>query len=160
MFANFRFKRIGLQPEIIFSTQGFFTDLVVTTGSSQTIYQTRWNFSYVNIPVIVKVYPSKKFYFEAGPQLGFLVAAHGDFPENPSGSQTNRIRVNIKEDFKSTDMGASLGLGYDFSFGLSVGGRFNLGLTEIYEEGFPPVEMKNRVFQLSVGYSLLSFARK
>lgn len=127
--------KFAVQPELLFSTQGTKFD-----GDGDGKY----NFSYLNVPVMAKFYVADKFSLEAGPQIGFLLSAKakaGDEDED------------VKDSFKSIDFGVNFGAGYDFTENLSAGIRYNLGLANILdtEEG-NDTKIKNSVFSLSVGY--------
>src|SRR5689334_22226541 len=112
-FTLFKFTKIGIQPEIVFSEQG---SKVKISGSD-----IESNFSYVNIPVILKLYTVAGINLQAGPQWGFLTSAKFD-------------DENIKDNLKSTDFGLALGAGWDLPFGLTIDGRYNLGLKNVSDE--------------------------
>ncbi|WKL45797.1 porin family protein [Flavobacterium pectinovorum] len=100
-------KKLYIQPELLFSTQGAKFDRY---NGDRNI-----NLSYINIPVVAKYYITKQFSVEAGPQLGLLVSSK-----------------NI-EDEKSVDAGFNLGAGYNFTDNFSVGIRYTIGLTSVYD---------------------------
>jgi len=53
--------------------------------------------------------------------------------------------------FKGTDLALDLGAAYDFQNGFLVGGRFNVGLTDIAKDN-PDKAVTNSVFQLYLGF--------
>src|SRR5690349_5098274 len=59
-FAQFRGERVGIQPEILFSQQG---STLKYSGSPDV----KSNFSYVNIPVVVKLYTIAGINLQVGP---------------------------------------------------------------------------------------------
>lgn len=122
--------QFALQPEVVYSQQGLKTNV---TGTETTL-----KLDYVNIPVMLQYMFDNGFRIEAGPQLGFLVNAK-------VGSLDN------KEDYKSTDVGVGLGLGYLSYSGFGVSGRYNFGLTNINEYE-PSNKIMNRVGQIGVFY--------
>ena len=131
-FALIKVNRIGIQPEVIFSQQG---SKVKIAGDDFDA-----NFSYINIPVILKLYTVAGINLQVGPQFGFLSRAEVDGDD-------------VKESFKNSDVSLALGAGWDLPFGLKIDARYNLGLTKIDES--PQYEgIKNQVIQLSVGYTL------
>jgi len=90
---------------------------------------------YVNVPIVFKYYLVKRLNLHVGPQFGFLVS---DFDTS-----------EFEDSYKSTDVSGVVGLGLDLPLGFRVDGRYNFGLTE-----FLP-DVKNNVFSLSVGWSIL-----
>ena len=138
-FALLRGERIGIQPEILFSQQG---STLKYSGSPDI----KTNFSYMNIPVVVKLYTIAGINLQVGPQFGFLTSA--EFNDE-----------DAKEELKKTDFSLALGVGWDLPFGLTVDGRYNWGLSDINENigqgsGAPVATIKNQVWQVSVGYKL------
>lgn len=140
-FVLFRGERIGFQPEVIFSQQGSKFDYSGTPDLES-------NFSYVNIPLIVKLYTIAGINLQVGPQIGFLTKAEW---ESPTGTE------DIKNDLKSTDISLGLGVGWDLPFGLSLDARYNLGLNDNASSGAPVSDLKNQVIQISAGYKLFKF---
>ncbi|HEX6890098.1 MAG TPA: porin family protein [Chryseolinea sp.] len=134
-FAQFRGERVGFQPEILFSQQG---STVKYSGQPDI----KSNFSYVNIPLIVKLYTIAGINLQVGPQIGLLTSAEYNDQD-------------IKDELKSTDFSLALGVGWDLPFGLTVDGRYNWGLSDIAEGSGASVEtVKNQVWQFSVGWKI------
>jgi hypothetical protein len=83
----------------------------------------------------------------AGPQLGFLLDAS-------SGG------VSGTDGFNAIDVGLGFGIGGKFDSGMSLGFRYNLGLSNILNldtTGLPSgvsVSMTNQVMQFSLGFAL------
>src|SRR5688500_4947256 len=121
-FALIKGKKIGFQPEVVFSQQG-----------SKFKYNTndpalKANFSYVNIPLIFKLYTIAGINLQVGPQIGLLTSAkREDFTTGTSGPVTEK---DIKDDLKKTDFSLALGVGWDLPFGLTIDGRYNWGLSD------------------------------
>ena len=90
---------------------------------------------YVNVPIVFKYYLVKRLNLHVGPQFGFLVS---DFDAS-----------EFEGSYESTDVSGVVGFGLDLPLGFRVDGRYNFGLTE-----FLP-DVKNNVFSLSVGWSIL-----
>jgi hypothetical protein len=145
-------EKFGFQPEIIFSQQG---SKFKYSTSSPSLKQ---NFSYVNIPLIFKLYTIGGINLQVGPQIGLLTSAEReDFAVGQMGGAITK--EDIKNDLKKTDISLALGVGVDLPFGLTVDGRYNWGLTDnddgaITNSGAPIGQIKNQVWQLSVGYKL------
>ena len=119
--------KFSFQPELMYSGQGYsFNDNTIAL-------------SYLNVPLMGKYYVTKGLSVEAGPQIGFLLAAKNE-------------KTDVKDSFNTVDFGVNFGLGYKLENGLNFGVRYNLGLTDINNlEGYS-AKNKNGVFQLSVGY--------
>ena len=133
-YSLFKFGKIGLQPEFIFSQQGSKVDL----GN--------WDAKYINIPIILKLYLAAGFNLQAGPQFGFLNKAELD-------------GNNIKDDLKNSDVSLGLGLGWDLPVGLKLDARYNMGLTDNSDD--PAYEtIKSQVFQLSLGFRIFHLGKK
>jgi hypothetical protein len=129
-------EKFAIQPELLFSAQGADGD-----GGN-------FSLSYINVPVMAKFYVADKFNLEAGPQIGFLTSAK---------VKTQGMSIDAKELFNSTDFGMNFGAGYDFTENLSVGARYNVGISKLFSEEFEnalgsDVTVHNSVFSVSLGY--------
>ena len=150
-FFLIKAAKFGVQPEIIFSQQGSKVEI-----NSQNFES---NFSYVNIPIMLKLYTVAGINLQAGPQFGFITNA-----ETPIQDQLNPGSYkmqDVKDKMKSSDFTLALGLGWDLPFGLTIDGRYNMGLSRIYEDA-PSQQTesaKNQVFQVSLGYKLFQFGK-
>lgn len=151
-FVLIKAAKFGIQPEILFSQQGSKVEI-----NSQNFES---NFSYVNIPVIVKLYLAAGINLQVGPQFGFVTKA-----ETPIADQLNpgSYKVeDVKDKMKSSDITAALGLGWDLPFGLTIDARYNMGLSKIYDQApstQQTTDAKNQVFQLSLGYKLIKLGK-
>jgi len=122
--------QFALQPELVYSMQG------------GKFGGTNFNLDYLNIPVIVQYMFDNGFRLQAGPQLGLLVRAK---------AEGNNTSVDVKDDFKTMDLGLSLGAGYihvPSSFGIDI--RYNIGLSDITENS--NVQSNSRGIQVGVFY--------
>ena len=128
-FAEIKISdKFAVQPELLYSAQGAKFD------------DGNFNLNYINIPVMAKYYVADAFSLEAGPQLGFLMSAKADGKD-------------FKELCNSTDFAFNLGAGYDLNEQMSLGLRYNIGLSDI-EKDLKPGESgsTNSSLQLSFGY--------
>ncbi|KAA5821423.1 PorT family protein [Algibacter amylolyticus] len=120
-------EKFAFLPELMYSIQGFSVgDDVVALN-------------YLNLPLMGKYYISKGFSVEAGPQIGFLLSAKDE-------------DIDVKDNFKTVDFGANLGIGYKLDSGLNFGARYNLGLSNINDVEGASDSFRNGVFQVTVGY--------
>jgi hypothetical protein len=147
-FVLIKLSKIGIQPEVLLSQQG---SKFKYAGSPDL----KANFSYVTVPVIVKLYTIAGINIQAGPQFGFLTSAKAEDYDVASGKVTEQ---SIKDDLKKTDFSVALGLGWDLPFGLMVNGRYNWGLSDI-NSGASGSTIKNQVWQVSVGYKLFKIGK-
>ncbi len=127
-------ESIGIQPEVVFSAQG-----------AKDEDDVKYNLNYLNIPVLAKYRTPSGFFAETGPQIGFLMSAK---------AKDDNDSEDIKDDFKGTDFSWVFGLGYQTQSGFGVNGRFNLGLSNIIEDGDDDFKVKNSVIQVGVFYVL------
>lgn len=141
-FTLIKFSKIGIQPEIILSQQG--SKVKYNTGNN---FES--NFSYVNIPVILKLYTIAGINLQAGPQFGFLT--NDPVVKDPQGN-------TIDSAYKKSDVSLGLGAGWDLPFGLTIDARYNLGLSKI-EDDASLEATKNQVFQVSLGYKLIKLGK-
>ncbi|NLR63536.1 PorT family protein [Chitinophaga varians] len=129
----------AIQPELLYSGQGaklkssYLGGLITTEGTLKT--------DYINIPVMVQYSIVPAFYLEAGPQLGILAGAK---------VKGGNVSVDIKDQMKTVDFGIGVGFGYKFDMGLGVSGRYNFGLTNIYDSD--KTTNKNSVAQIGLFY--------
>ncbi|MWB94674.1 outer membrane beta-barrel protein [Flavobacterium sp. GA093] len=147
--------KFSIQPELLYSAQGAKYDF--SEPEFDSFEEGKLKLAYLNIPVMAKFYVTEKFTVEAGPQIGFLLSAKDDYSGSFMGESYSE-NEDVKDGYKSIDFGVNFGAGYDFTENLSVGLRYNLGLSNIVEtedaEEFDvdDVSVQNSVFSLSVGY--------
>jgi len=137
-FTLIKVGKIGIQPEVLFSKQG--SKVKVNTGDFDA------NFSYINIPIIVKLYTVAGINLQIGPQFGFLSRAEID-------------NQDMKDSFKNSDVSLALGAGWDLPFGIKIDARYNLGLTKIEDDAVFN-NVKNQVIQVAVGYTLFKLGKQ
>lgn len=136
-FGLFKFTKIGIQPEVLFSQQG------ATFKQAGEEFDVKT--AYMSIPVMVKLYLIGGLNLQAGPQFGFLTKAEYDGND-------------VKESLKNSDLSANVGLGWDLPFGLTIDARYNIGLSDIGDEqGLP--DLKSRVIQVSLGYKIIKIGK-
>ena len=131
---SFISENFSIQPELMYSQQGY-----VLTNSNGTFTQ---KLNYINLPLMLKAYPSQNLFLEAGPQIGLAVSHKEEYDGLFSGSQ--------EYDPNSFDWGINFGGGFKTDSGISLGVRYHLGLGDLYDEG----KAQNRVWQFSVGFDL------
>lgn len=146
VFANIGItKMVAFQPELLYSQKGAKVPLVGINGPAG---DASWRFHYVDVPLAFHVNAAGLF-FEAGPQVGFLVAAQ---------SKYGSYSTDIKASYNTVDFGYLAGLGYQRKSGLGIGLRYNGAFTNVsksftagnttYQE-----RARNSVFQAYLSYS-------
>lgn len=128
-------EQFSLQPEVIYSAQGGKED-----GGDGEL-----NFDYINVPIMAKYYATEALSIEAGPQFGILVNSKisGEGEE-----------LDLDDITKSFEFGLGVGLSYKILENLFVSGRYNIGLSNIWDDNEFDDDFKqhNNVIQISVGY--------
>ena len=130
----------SVQAELLYSQKG----AAARNDSS------RIQLNYVDLPVLLR-YDAHRFFVEAGPQMGWLVAAN----KTQRGSAT----LDEKPLFRAVAVGYALGVGYQLSGNLGVGLRYSgdfraVGKPDTYSYQYvaTPAHPRNRVLQLSATY--------
>ncbi len=163
--AEIRFTdMIALQPEVLFSMQGARTvDRTNDIVGNRFEEESSVNLGYINVPVMLKIYPTKSFFLEGGPQVGFLISAKSKNEDTSNFVDGTSIveseTVDIKDNLKTLDVAFNLGLGYDFTENLFINARYSLGLTNVYDTpdflgglGVTELDAKNGTISVNVGY--------
>lgn len=142
-------EKLAIQPELLYSTQGAtFKSINVNVGGVDYSVDGKFDFAYLNIPVMLKYYVAKNFSLEAGPQIGFLTSAK--LVVEVQGTSTEQ---DFKSNLESIDFGLNLGAGYDFTKQVSAGFRYNLGLANIAKaQPGDDSKVRNSVVSISLGY--------
>ncbi|WP_417874952.1 porin family protein [Xanthomarina gelatinilytica] len=145
-------ERFSLQPEVMYSGQGFDVKEIDQDNIFDTNENIEYQLDYIQVPVLLKAYLVKGLSIEAGPQFGFKIHEELDFQPNNDGGD---IEINEDDSYvKDFDTGLVLGTAYKFDNGFFVNGRYNMGLTNIFEDNtiFENVDAKNAVWQFGIGF--------
>ena len=126
----------SLQTEVLYSGEGFKTDIQTPLSDGKLEYQ----IDYISVPVLAKIYVTEGLSFELGPQFNFKVNEQVDDSSVSGGTEYDEA-----EDF---EFGVAGGLTFQTSVGLFATGRYTYGLTDVIKD----VDAKNSVFQIGVGY--------
>jgi hypothetical protein len=146
-FAQLKFTKVAIQPEILFSQQG--SKVTFDQGDIES------NYNYFNIPVMVKLYTIAGINLQVGPQFGFVAGGEEKVTNRTTGITTTE---DAKDVLKGSDISAALGVGWDLPFGLTIDGRYNLGLSDVNKNS-AAAEIKNQVWQISLGYKFFKFGK-
>jgi len=130
-------SKFGLQPEAMYSGQGFRVEAAGATVG-------KLHAAYINVPILLKYKTSSGFFIEAGPQAGFLL--------NAKVLSFANSMVDVTSSYKSTDFSAVFGLGYLSFANIGIDARYNLGLTNIIKD-ISNGQQKNNVIQIGIFYA-------
>ena len=158
-------EKIWVEAGIDYAFQGAKLKSFVFNNSSLTTKtnlksSSEWTTQQFNIPLWFK-YDFNGFRPKVGINLGFLTNINLDVnidnPTNPS-NPNNKVSFSPSPD-NAFDFGLGFGAEYNLNSGLFFDATFNLGLSELSTKKYskdrnflPPVNFKNRVFQIGVGY--------
>ncbi len=154
-FAEYRFGRvIGLQLEAVYSRQG--TAAKYTYGDYPDEKERMCiKADYINIPLLIKIYPLEKLSIDLGPQFGFATKVKQTYKavDTEDGRDVYKNGSNIPSDFyKSFDLSIAMGVSYQITDMIEVSARYNLGVTDLVENGMlDDNSHKNRVLQIGMG---------
>lgn len=140
-------EAFAIQPEILFSTRG--NEIESDGFIDQT---TRFNLSYIDVPILAVFKIGKAFEIHAGAYGGFLVGAN----IKTKGDLGDSFDDLDRDNFKSFDYGLVGGVGFNFG-ATQIGARYNLGLQEIAEsDGARAIlgDSKNSLGQLYIALRL------
>jgi hypothetical protein len=133
---SFISESFSIQPELMYSQQGY----EIKDSNGNVTFTQKLN--YINLPIMLKVYPAKSFFLEAGPQIGLAISNKEEY----SGFFNSSQEYNPN----NFDWGMNFGAGFKTDSGISFGARYHLGLGDLYDEA----KAYNRVWQFSVGFDL------
>ena len=126
----------GLQPELLFSNQGFMVD-----GNAI-------HFNYITVPLMIKLNFGRSefsgnFNLEFGPSFSYLVAV------SPNSTVIgNEYDIRLSDLTNGRDIGVSVGMGYETRFGLIIGARYTHGLSDMANN----LLWRNSVIAISLGW--------
>ncbi|MDR0414380.1 MAG: PorT family protein [Prevotellaceae bacterium] len=144
VYVSYAFsERVDAQAEMAFSQQGGGFKLLLPDGSS---VNRKLRQSYVNIPLLAAIKPVKRLPLSilVGPQLGFCV------------KRTFGEDMGSEPGYKIFDLSAAFGVQYTLIEHLSLGLRYNVGVTPSVKLTDEPNSIKgarNNVLQLTVGWT-------
>ncbi|QAA80594.1 PorT family protein [Aequorivita sp. H23M31] len=159
-------KNFYLQPELLYSAQGikaeYFHVMSVEKRVAKVHRNIQLDLHYLNIPIMAKVYLLEGFALEVGPQLGFIISAKKNVKVDVSGELSDEAinvvkaeyavgKSDVKEAFKTVELGLGFGPTYQSEMGILLGARFTFGFTGVYKDSSGPTQ-ENKVIQFFAGY--------
>jgi len=151
-------EQFSFQPELMYSMQGYKQEYKTTFAGTIVVLDGVLKLDYINIPLMAKYYVAEGFSIQAGPQVGFLIAANSEYTSETSfGGEVISKTENrdVKDETKNIDFGLNFGVGYKMDNGLFIDARYNLGLFDIADERGDNDDAKstNGVLNFAIGYS-------
>jgi len=125
--------KLGFEADVLFSTKGT-KGLLFKDENGNSIGTTDLKFSYIDMPVVIKIYMAKVLSFQLGAQYSVLL-------------NSNSLGVYSDEKWKNSDLSAVVGFGLDV-LKLHVSARYNYGLTSIDAAG---ADVKSNMVTLTLG---------
>ncbi len=156
-FAEYRFGRvIGLQLEAVYSRQG---DATKYSGDYFSLPDIKGRvclkLDYINIPLLIKIYPLEKLSIDLGPQFGFVTKAKETYKEvdTSDSREVYKWGESLPGDrYNSFDLSIAMGVSYQITDMIEVSARYNLGVTDITKgDYFDGKDHMNRVLQIGMG---------
>lgn len=144
-------EKFSIQPELLYNSVGAALDETDSFEGVTVDFESTIKLDYISLPIMAKYYVADGLSLEAGPQVGFLLSATGEF-EASGGGFSESGSEDIKDDFKSIDFGLGFGAGYKLPNGLNFSARYVLGLANIAENDGEDFSAQNNVLQVSVGF--------
>lgn len=111
-------KLIAIQPELMYSQQGY----EIKTNS----YKYTQKLNYINLPIMIKIYPANGFYLEVGPQIGYAITHKEEFDSSLVDSE-RALEPN------SFTWGVNGGIGFVSESGFGINARYHYGLGEVVD---------------------------
>lgn len=146
LFAS---RAFTLQPEVNFSTKGN----KVEFNRGVIDQETKFNLSYIDIPVLAVFKLGKAAEVHAGAYWAYLVGANID----TDGDLIDDFERVDRDNFEKWDYGLVGGLGFNLGKGAQIGARYNYGLNKIAaSRGAKALlgDTKNSVAQVYIAFNL------
>ncbi|MFC6996167.1 porin family protein [Rufibacter roseus] len=144
---------LSIQPELLYTQKGYtYRDQAFTLGTENITRQGDVIFNYVELPVFLRV-NTGVLYFEAGPQVSYLVHITNESEErigNSSFEQSNRIN---KDNMAEFEIGYGAGLGLQTPGGFNLNLRYNGSINSLAKENNDELTNgRHSAFLLTIGY--------
>lgn len=146
-------KFLSVSADVMYSKEGFKVETNYQGVGSTLDY----NLGYLNIPILANFYVWKGFNIKAGIQPSIKLSGKVGLTEGESSGAWDQLTNNIKNGAFSIPVG----IGYTFSWGLTMDLRYNIGLTNNVDNptmdgGTSPLAgsaFKSQVLTLMVGWA-------
>ncbi|OGX88958.1 porin family protein [Hymenobacter coccineus] len=138
----------SIQPELLYSMKGYRFRASDGLGGGPLVDK-RQSLNYIDVPILARINAGGLF-FEAGPQLGYLVSAKYSVDGNGNNSSSS---YRSRDGYRKVDFGYAAGLGYQLAAGPGIGLRYN-GSFKNFAEYYNGQGIRNSAFQLYLTYML------
>ncbi len=108
--------KIGFQPEVLYSMQGFRVASVGNVG-----------IHYLSVPLLITFPVTEGLELQVGPQVSYMINSR-------VGVVNDLFSITYKGLFHNFDAGAVAGVEYKVSDNISLGGRYYLGMTDVNKD--------------------------
>jgi len=143
--------KFSVAAGVLYSMQGYKASVEVNNVHvNMTI-----KLDYINLPIVFNAYVYKGLALKFGVQPGFNISSKIT-DSTDDYSSTGPLGMDVK----TFDLSFPVGLSYETKFGLVIDARYNIGVTNAYDEQiynvntntFEDVFSRNCVAQLTIGY--------
>jgi hypothetical protein len=145
-------KHIGIQPELVYSQQGFMTTTDLSGTGMGGVVDAKYRMNYLNLPILVKLYVVKYLSIDFGPQFGYSLSRNvvidGRTIELDEAMDAANEILGTNYKFNDFDVSFAVGLSYKIEGKFDISARYNIGLND-YVKGDPS---KHSVIQVGFGY--------
>ena len=151
---------VSIQPELLYSQKGYkradYTTTNTTTGQ-QLRYEGKVNYSYLDLPILLKINAGPVF-FEAGPQFSYMLSIKDntevtDVATGVDFESYNRIDKDALAEF---EVGYAAGVGVQIPMGLTLNVRYNGSVSALAKDDNNDELANGRhsVYQATLGFKL------
>lgn len=164
IFVNYKFNGtiMAIQPELSYVRSG---GMLNYSDINDLKYNIKFNYENIRIGFLVKAYPFGGFNIMAGPCLGYNFSPTNIYYKSNSESIYGPD-LNTQQQLRNVlkgrpDFGIIAGIGYEFSFGLSIEACYTFGVSDVIEtqiNGYRFIENSNKTHsvQLTLGWAISS----
>lgn len=142
-------KNFVFRPGVQFNIKGGKAEGTYGTGSTSYPFSSETIFRYVDIPLLMQYWITKRIYVELGLQPAFLLSAK--YKENDNGTKTEDSN---KSDYKKVDLAIAGGAGYSFGNGFGFFARIVEGITKVDISETYYSKVRNSVGQYGFYYKI------
>lgn len=151
---------VSIQPELLYSQKGYkrsdYTTTNATTGQ-QLRYEGKVNYSYLDLPVLLKINAGPVF-FEAGPQFSYLLSIkdNTEVTDVATGVDFESYQRVDKDPLAEFEVGYAAGVGVQIPLGLSLNLRYNGSVSALAKDDNRDELANGRhsVYQATIGFKL------
>ncbi|RDC66395.1 porin family protein [Adhaeribacter pallidiroseus] len=155
---------VSIQPELLYSQKGYKrADYTVTnpatptTPSQQLRYEGKVNYSYLDLPILLKINAGPVF-FEAGPQFSYLLGIkdNTEVTDVATGIDFESYNKVNKDALAEFEVGYAAGVGVQIPMGLTLNLRYNGSVSALAKDdnGDELANARNSVYQATIGFKL------